>query len=218
MKHLISTLLAASLALVAGAVPFRPVGLPAVERLDAEVTTNVSVAAWQRRAAKFSFSLSCLATPSNNVEAAFGTDVDGDGALSARETALVVGWDCGAWFVRKGVDGHCTAVEPSSTNEVKTLAWNYRLTASEASVRLSALADGEPVFAPETRERRVLDRIASIHERVREYLLRYVDTLYDPWDEISTDLIFELCRTVNQYRVDNYYFDDMTARRIRTEA
>ena len=78
--------------------------------------------------------------------------------------------------------------------------------------------DGEPVFAPETRERRVLDRIASIHERVREYLLRYVDTLYDPWDEISTDLIFELCRTVNQYRVDNYYFDDMTARRIRTEA
>ena len=110
------------------------------------MTTNVSVAAWQRRAAKFSFSLSCLATPSNNVEAAFGTDVDGDGALSARETALVVGWDCGAWFVRKGVDGHCTAVEPSSTNEVKTLAWNYRLTASEASVRLSALADGEPVF------------------------------------------------------------------------
>jgi hypothetical protein len=78
--------------------------------------------------------------------------------------------------------------------------------------------DGNPVFAPETRDRRVLERTAAIHERVREYLFRYVDTLYDAWDEISTDLVFELCRTVNGYSADNHYFDDMTARPIRTDS
>ena len=139
--------LAVGFALGAGAVPFEAVRIPVVDRIDTEVTTNVSITAWQLRAAKFSFSLSCLATPSNNVEAAFGTDTDGDGALSARETARVVGWDCGAWFVQKGMDGRRVSEASASTNEVKTLAWNYHLTASPESPRLSATADGEAVFA-----------------------------------------------------------------------
>ena len=139
--------LAVGVALGAGAVPFEAIRIPAVDRIDTEVTTNVSITAWQLRAAKFSFSLSCLATPSNNVEAAFGTDTDGDGALSARETALVVGWDCGAWFVQKGMDGHRVTERPACTNGIGTLAWNYRLTASDETPRLSVLADGEAVFA-----------------------------------------------------------------------
>ena len=146
MKLTLTVGLAVGLALGAGAVPFKTVGLPAVDRIDTEETTNVSIAAWQLRAAKFSFSLSSLATPSNNVEAAFGTDTDGDGTLSARETALVVGWDCGAWFVQKGMDGRRVSEASATTNEVKTLAWNYRLTASPESPRLSATADGEAVF------------------------------------------------------------------------
>ena len=48
-----------------------------------------------------------LASPSNNVEVAFGTDADGDGVLDLWETDCVIGWDCGAWFVRKGADGAC---------------------------------------------------------------------------------------------------------------
>ena len=147
MKKFLPVLLSVGCLPVLWAVPFRPVNLPAVEHLDTEVTTNVSIAAWQLRAAKFSFSLSSLATPSNNVEAAFGTDTDGDGTLSARETALVVGWDCGAWFVQKGMDGRRVSEASATTNEVKTLAWNYRLTASPESPRLSATADGEAVFA-----------------------------------------------------------------------
>lgn len=145
-------LIVASLAAAVGAAPFRPVVLPVVDRLDTEVTTNVSITAWQMRAARFSFSLSCLATPTNNVEAAFGIDMDGDGALSARETALVVGWDCGTWFVRKGMDGRRVAETPVSTNEMKTLAWNYRLTASTATPRLCVQADDEAVFADLTME------------------------------------------------------------------
>ncbi|MCQ2394047.1 MAG: hypothetical protein MJ249_07135 [Kiritimatiellae bacterium] len=49
--------------------------LPPVEKVDTEATTNVVISSWQRGAAKFVFSLSCLATPSNNVEATFGEDV-----------------------------------------------------------------------------------------------------------------------------------------------
>ena len=44
--------------------------LPPVAYADTEVVTNVVFSSWQRGAAEFAFSLSCLATPSNNVEAA----------------------------------------------------------------------------------------------------------------------------------------------------
>ena len=44
--------------------------------------------------------------PSNNMEIAFGTDTGtmgillvGDGELSPDECDLIVGWDCGSWFV-----------------------------------------------------------------------------------------------------------------------
>lgn len=123
-------MVAFSVALVICAIPFQPVALPTVEHVDTEVTTNITITAWQSRVAKFTFSLSCLSTPSNNVEVAFGTDADADGVLDPGETEMVVGWDCGSWFVRKGIDGHRVEAASSSTNEIKTLAWKYRLTAS----------------------------------------------------------------------------------------
>ena len=67
--------------------------LPPVEKADAEVVTNVPLPALSRRAGLFAFSLGCRATPTNNVEIAFGADVDEDGVLAPRETRLVVGWD-----------------------------------------------------------------------------------------------------------------------------
>jgi len=85
--------------------PVRPT-LPSVERADTEATTNVSFTAWQENAGRFTFSLTCRTTPTNNVQAAFGTDGDGDGVLSLEECDLLVGWDCGAWFVQNGVTPH----------------------------------------------------------------------------------------------------------------
>ena len=52
-----------------------PLSLPSVAHADTEVTTNVVISSWQRGVAKFTFSLSCIATPSNNVEAAFVSNV-----------------------------------------------------------------------------------------------------------------------------------------------
>ena len=67
--------------------------LPPVIHADAEVVTNMPMPALTQRSGKFAFSLGCRATPTNNVEIAFGTDVDEDGVLAPRETRLVVGWD-----------------------------------------------------------------------------------------------------------------------------
>jgi hypothetical protein len=39
---------------------------------------------------------------SNRVEAAFGTDIDGDGALSPAEVSAVIGFERGEWFVLGG--------------------------------------------------------------------------------------------------------------------
>ena len=44
--------------------------------------------------------LSLFATPSNNVQVAFGKDANADGILAPEETQFVAGFDCGTWFVR----------------------------------------------------------------------------------------------------------------------
>ena len=120
--------------------------LPTVAHADTEVTTNVVISSWQRGVAKFTFSLSCIATPSNNVEAAFGEDVNTNGVLEPDETDLVVGWNRGNWFVQKGVDGERFSGASTSMEDVKTLAWNYRLTAAPTPARLSVMLDGTAAF------------------------------------------------------------------------
>ena len=121
--------------------------LPPVVHVDTEVMTNVVISSWQRGSAKFSFSLSCLATPSNNVEAAFGADANANGSLEPDETDLVVGWNRGNWFVQNGADGERFSMAPTSMEDVKTLAWAYRLTAAPTPVRLSVMVDGTAAFS-----------------------------------------------------------------------
>lgn len=53
---------------------------------DTEVSTNVAMMAWGENNRKFHVSLQFDATPSNNVQVAFGTDESADGNLSDEET------------------------------------------------------------------------------------------------------------------------------------
>ncbi len=76
----------------------RPV-LPLVNHVDTETVTNVPFVAWERRLREFRFDLEFFGTASNNVEMAFGTDVNGDGVLSDGEVDIVTGWDCGEMFI-----------------------------------------------------------------------------------------------------------------------
>ena len=121
--------------------------LPPVVHYDTETSTNMPFTIDAEGAGRLTLSLSCLATPSNNVEAAFGRDVDQDGVLSLGEMAFTIGWDCGAWFVRQGCDGVRIEEPCASTNEVKTFVFNIRFSASGLSRRIESTTDGQPVFA-----------------------------------------------------------------------
>ena len=70
--------------------------LPPVVHFDTETSTNMPFTVGASGAGRFTLSLSCIATPSNNVEAAFGYDADNDGILKLGEMAFTIGWDCGA--------------------------------------------------------------------------------------------------------------------------
>lgn len=135
-----------SVALSAFALPpVHPV-LPPVTYIDTETVTNVPFTAWQEHAGKFKFSLTCRTTATNNVQFAFGRDVDDDGILSLEESDLVVGWDCGKWFVQGGYDAE--RIETTvGMGDGQTLAWTVRLSPRTAvPVSVTATVDGTPVF------------------------------------------------------------------------
>ena len=146
-------LFCAGAALAAWARTVVPASLPPAIHADTEVSTNVPFTAALDAAGRFAFDLSCRATPSNNVEVAFGTDADGDGVLDLGETDCVIGWDCGSWFTRKGADGACQMengewkIENGVEPEVRTLSWRVRVGADGTPSRFEATADGSPAFA-----------------------------------------------------------------------
>ena len=67
----------------------------ASEFADTEVTTNIPVNVFRSDVRGLDVSVELCATPSNNVQVAFGRDADGDGVLAPEESDLVVGWECG---------------------------------------------------------------------------------------------------------------------------
>lgn len=151
-------LFCAGAALAAWARTVVPASLPPAIHADTEVSTNVPFTATLDAAGRFAFDLSCRATPSNNVEVAFGTDANGNGVLEPEETDRVVGWDCGSWFTRKGADGACQMengewkIENGVEPEVRTLSWRVRVGADGTPSRFEATADGSPAFAERSLE------------------------------------------------------------------
>ena len=121
--------------------------LPPAQYADTEASTNMQFAIGSSGVGRFTLSLSCIATPSNNVEASFGHDTNLDGVLGLGEIAFTVGWDCGAWFVRQGCDGDRIEEPCASAGDMKTLSLNLRFGASGQPRRLEASADGQPVFS-----------------------------------------------------------------------
>ena len=139
-----TTILLSSLILsfVATATDIRPV-LPPVEYPDTEVVTNVAVSAQGSR--EYSFELAFSGTASNNVEIAFGADVDGDSALSLDEIGLSAGWDCGEWFVMSAATGEReSALAAEGTH---SLVGTIRLRTS-GRVREIAFRDGAAALFP----------------------------------------------------------------------
>ena len=121
--------------------------LPAPAFTDTEVVTNMPMPSVDMATRRVSLSLAFAATPSNCVEAVFGTDIDGDGELSPDERRLAVGWRCGRWFVRKSPDSESSVDLPMAADGSETaLSWKMRLSPVGAIESLAASVDGSPVF------------------------------------------------------------------------
>lgn len=73
-------------------------------------------------------SASFVGTASNNLEIAFGQDVNQDGKLSLRETDLILGWSCGHYFLERFKACEVYDETSVSTNDfARSLGWNSRV-------------------------------------------------------------------------------------------
>ena len=88
------------------------------------------------------------ATPSNNVQVAFGRDADGDGVLAPEESDLVVGWDCGRWFAEEVATGTRTfAGDEAPTAGNRFLRWRAELDGAGGVSRLAVTNTSGEAFA-----------------------------------------------------------------------
>ena len=70
---------------------------PAAANFDTESVTNASLGSALASARFLRVEIALTASPSNNVEVAFGTTDDGE--LPFGDESFCLGWDCGTWFV-----------------------------------------------------------------------------------------------------------------------
>ena len=137
------------LILIVAAQAATHVALPPAQHVDTETTTNVPFMMGANGRHTFRFALSFKGTPSNNVEVALGVDANSDGMLSAGETELVVGWDCGHWFLWDFAAGTRHWSETCGGGAHR-LDWTTALDATNAVTRLAAVFDGGRPFATVT--------------------------------------------------------------------
>ncbi len=120
--------------------------LPQPEWVDAGACTNVALSALPASGV-LSFSLSFAPAASNNVEVAFGADIDGDGSLSPDERRMAAGWDRGAWFMRSAEGETLVQSAQPSEGVTRDFKWALRLRGGRVPSRLSATVDGTPLFS-----------------------------------------------------------------------
>ena len=84
--------------------------LPFDASVLSEATTNILFEVNFGAMSRIEFTLEFDASPTNFVEAAIGTDANGDGVLGLDEDDRAFGFDCGRWF-------GCAAAADSQTDE-----------------------------------------------------------------------------------------------------
>jgi hypothetical protein len=95
--------------------------------------------------------LTLHATVSNNVQIAFGLDtLPADGALAAEETAFILGWDSGAWFLRPAGLRERFEFAPADaeTSRTRTLRFSMLVDARGAPITLTYAEDGGSFVLP----------------------------------------------------------------------
>lgn len=100
--------------------------LPSPQFIDTEVSATHRLAQPAFGLRGLDFRLDFNGTPSNNVEVAFGRDLDANGNLAPHETDVIVGWECGRYFIERFRTGERIEETNVGTNDVaRSLAWHY---------------------------------------------------------------------------------------------
>ena len=104
-----------------------------------ETSQDIPLPPRQAETRFFRAEITFTATASNNVQMAFGTDIDKDGYLPAEETSTTVGWDRGAWFILSNDLLHKFTCVPqdASTAVSRTLKMAMRFSANGTPLSLS---------------------------------------------------------------------------------
>jgi len=96
---------------------------------------------------RLDFRLEFVGTASNNVEVAFGRDLDGNGTLESHETRLVIGWECGRYFVENFKTGARHEAFGATNDTDRVLEWSCVLKGDERLLRtFSATAESNAAF------------------------------------------------------------------------
>ncbi len=133
--------------LCATAVTLDMAQLPGPAFADKEVSGDAALPGNRlEKLRTFRLEMTFTSTPSNNVQVAFGRDDrPADGRLAAEETAFIVGWDCGEWFLRpQGLRERFTFVS-AATNATRTLTASIRLM-SQGVCQTPVFKDGGAAF------------------------------------------------------------------------
>jgi hypothetical protein len=121
--------------------------LPAPEYVDTEVSAHYPLQQ-PENVDNLDFSLVFNATASNNVEVAFGADADGDGKLALDETEMIIGWDCGRYFIENFKAGEIVEEAAADTGVRRSLNWHYRIYGNRATLKsFAATNETGVVFA-----------------------------------------------------------------------
>ena len=123
--------------------------LPSPAYVDTEVSAHHRLEQPSVGLRGLDFRLDFSGTPSNNVEVAFGRDADGDGTLSPLETDVVIGWECGRYFIERYRTGDRFDETSVGTNGVaRSLDWHYFVKNERRTVKcFAATNETGAVFA-----------------------------------------------------------------------
>ena len=125
--------------------------LPEADTLDTEVVTNRTLTLTRNRLVVV---LELDATETNNVEVAFGVDMNEDGILDVEEETCALGWDCGAWFISDKPTGETVSAERESGRRKLTATFDFA--ANRTLRHLEAVDNATPILSPSIKVLRAL--------------------------------------------------------------
>ena len=122
--------------------------IPPVRHVDSESSVCVPITNGAPSQTEFGFDLEFSATASNNVAVAVGEDRDGDGDLSFSETDVVVGWDCGQYFLDRPKAGRRYESARYAEEKERTLSYVFRMVGLSGDLETFRVDTDEGVLGP----------------------------------------------------------------------